>query len=775
MSLIADDPMNRDAVASLTGELRGLRGIIPFVGAGLSVPWRLPAWTPFLIEAGRSAGVEPTVRAELEAGRYEEAAETIARAMPPGAFDQLISDTFSDERTTAPQGRVAMDLIPEVARGPVVTTNFDHILERVFRDAGRPFDLELWGAKVSIATDALAEDYRLLLKMHGDADVGVDRVLTCSEYARHYGGLNSAGLDRGRPLPRLLGRLFASRPVLFLGCSLRNDRYLDVLGGLKARGRRHEHFAVAERPREEAEYRRRLRFYRDLHITPVWYPAGRHELLLPFLEEMAGVANRPGVRGVPLPVSVAPSAPVPGEPDRDHEHRIKRDRLRLEWGRLAGDGPRIAFVAEHGEFLKTAGFWPDYVKFAREAVECAKRLGRTVDAAELLNNLSLLQNRLGDRRLADQSLTAAWQLIRRRPRERLHVAVLHNLALSKYHEGRWAEAEAAYRKALEAADRIGMEPPASLLRNLGVSIARNGDRREGTALIRRAMRRSADAGDVQGEVRALILLADLCDAADDWAGMRDALEEAEDRLRSLPVRERQTAAQIFDNLGVCHYHLGNLEESVRYYLMAVVEEQMSDDRPALISTLLNLAWLHFDSFARPDAEERRDADEVRLAAYRRSGDYHEQALARARALRSRSAVARVLSQKAPVTAALGDRPRALEELKEAAGYFRRRRAYADLGRTMNNLGRVIQGAPEGPSKALRYYRAALRWAEEARDIGLERNSLYNLAKALRDAGRVAEALETAETLMSLSRGHADRYSRAHRRLYRELLRLEGRG
>jgi hypothetical protein len=36
-----------------------------------------------------------------------------------------------------------MDLLPHIANGPVITTNFDHLLEKAFMGAQRAFDLVL--------------------------------------------------------------------------------------------------------------------------------------------------------------------------------------------------------------------------------------------------------------------------------------------------------------------------------------------------------------------------------------------------------------------------------------------------------------------------------------------------------------------------------------------------------------------------------------------------------------------------------------------------------
>ena len=37
--------------------------------------------------------------------------------------------------------------LPEIAPGPVITTNFDRVLEAAFRQGIQAFDMALWGGK----------------------------------------------------------------------------------------------------------------------------------------------------------------------------------------------------------------------------------------------------------------------------------------------------------------------------------------------------------------------------------------------------------------------------------------------------------------------------------------------------------------------------------------------------------------------------------------------------------------------------------------------------
>jgi hypothetical protein len=167
-----------------------------------------------------------------------------------------------------------------------VTTNFDRVLEGVFKEAEEPFDERVFGAKPDLFAAALHQDKRYLLKIHGDVLERTDRVLTLTEYEHHYGSKLAGGADLTRPLPRLLKQLFTSRTLLFLGCSLGPDRTLVLLKRVADEdGAPPPHFAIVPTI-AEADMPARARFLAQHHVRPLWYPAGRHEAVETFLSAL---------------------------------------------------------------------------------------------------------------------------------------------------------------------------------------------------------------------------------------------------------------------------------------------------------------------------------------------------------------------------------------------------------------------------------------------------------------------------------------------------------
>jgi SIR2-like protein/TIR domain-containing protein len=275
---------NCDALTALRERLHGGAGVIPFVGAGISVPMGLPEWSAFLRTRAAQRGCGQEVEECLKLDRYEEAAgKLLKRATPPG-FQSLVEKTFGDDAWRGRPFSETLQLLPQLAKGPVVTTNFDRVVESVFTQARRPFRTVMTGGKPVNPTRMVREFRRELLKLHGDWDDYASRVLTLAEYQQHYGGPEPDKIDSARPLPASLQLLFLSRCVLFLGCGLYNDWTMHVLRSLQSEIGQLAHFAVISKPRDEAAFQDRLAFLNDHCIEPIWFEQGRFDLISEFLK-----------------------------------------------------------------------------------------------------------------------------------------------------------------------------------------------------------------------------------------------------------------------------------------------------------------------------------------------------------------------------------------------------------------------------------------------------------------------------------------------------------
>lgn len=274
---------NQHNLRRLRTQLRTPIGVIPFVGAGLSMPFGFPSWGGFLLDQARKAGIEPRIKRRLAKGEYEEAAEDLLNARRRRAFYDAIGNAFGLHNLIGKELKGAVCLVPRLTSGVVITTNFDHVLEEVFKQNGTPFEREIWGANADISTEALVQQRRFLIKIHGDAGDSANRVLTKSDYARQYGSSDGTSIDFALPLPGLLRRVLLGRALLFLGCSLNQDRTIAVLEEISKSDSSIAHYAIVEQPKSKQQFHARSQSLSEHNIRPIWFPNGRFDLIEPLL------------------------------------------------------------------------------------------------------------------------------------------------------------------------------------------------------------------------------------------------------------------------------------------------------------------------------------------------------------------------------------------------------------------------------------------------------------------------------------------------------------
>ena len=286
----------------LREQLQTQIGIIPFVGAGLSMPFGFPSWSRFLIDQAKKSGIETKIKRRLAKGKFEEAAEDLLKTRRKRAFIDAIGNEFGSHNLEGKALKGAVSFLPRLASGPVITTNFDNVLEAVFKQAGMPFEREIWGANADISTKALVQGKHFLIKIHGDAEDSENRVLTKSDYVRHYGSTDGSSIDFNLPLPRLLRRMLLDRALLFLGCSLNQDRTISVLREISKSDDSIGHYAIVEQPKLKKKFYERSQFLSEHNIRPIWYPYGRYDLIEPLLAYVIG-------KSVPVQPDAADTSP----------------------------------------------------------------------------------------------------------------------------------------------------------------------------------------------------------------------------------------------------------------------------------------------------------------------------------------------------------------------------------------------------------------------------------------------------------------------------------
>jgi len=317
---------NGDHLDELVTQLtRGVM-VVPFVGAGLSADlggFGFPLWSRFLHNQAKLCGKSAEVANLLQRELYEDAADLLLQARGLANFHGAIENTYGSAKLQGRKIQGAVTHLPRLAQGPVVTTNWDPVLERVFLEAGREFERCVWGAQVDSISRAIQDDVRFLLKIHGDASERTNRVFTKTDYDQYYGPRGSPAM---LPLPASLRQLFTGKRLLFLGCGLNRDRTMEVLRQIAEDGSVAWHFAILEKPESETQvYYDRIKFLGDCNIRAIWYPHGRHDLLQPLLAFLALQTPKLPDAGPKLTL-ISPARRLGGRPIRNELELLTPDR-----------------------------------------------------------------------------------------------------------------------------------------------------------------------------------------------------------------------------------------------------------------------------------------------------------------------------------------------------------------------------------------------------------------------------------------------------------------
>jgi hypothetical protein len=241
-----------------------IRGsVIPFIGAGMSIPSGYPGWTEFLWQLRNETRVsEEELNNFLSEWKYEEAAQALADDMPAGSFDEAIENTFChDEDLEGP-----IQLLPYIFNTSVITTNFDDVIKRCYDNADIFFSETLLGADARELPRFLGQGNKVLVKLHGKANSNRSRVLTYSEYNEHYGN---------PPCLQNVIEAISTKTLLFLGCSLGVDRTIQTLIQ-QVQNKGHDvttrHYAFLSIGEDEDRLARRDDLVKA-NIFPIWYSA----------------------------------------------------------------------------------------------------------------------------------------------------------------------------------------------------------------------------------------------------------------------------------------------------------------------------------------------------------------------------------------------------------------------------------------------------------------------------------------------------------------------
>jgi hypothetical protein len=120
-----------------------------------------------------------------------------------------------------------------------------------------------------------------LIKLHGNIEAPASCILSKAQYTAAYG---ADTINLALPIPQALDYYFRNSSLLFLGCSLNQDRTIRVFEAIKAKAKADladlpQHFSIEQCPPDEDALISRNEYLLRLGVTPIWFPAGEFDFV----------------------------------------------------------------------------------------------------------------------------------------------------------------------------------------------------------------------------------------------------------------------------------------------------------------------------------------------------------------------------------------------------------------------------------------------------------------------------------------------------------------
>ncbi len=278
-------PSNQSNYNELRDLIKNNR-IAPFIGAGLTV-FCYGTWKSAL-ESLASNLASDNLKAQandmINSGKYMEAADFICEKHGEQSLKRYMEAYFSPaklEDNMAVLDKQAIWLLPDLFNHLIFTTNYDQVIEAVYRMRfPKQLNVEYPGAIEILGQILRKADTSLLYKLHGTmhgTHLKNGWILTQQQYNNAYAP--------DKPLSSDLKAAYSGVSLLFLGCSLGQDRTMKILQESIQERPDVEHYAILscdEQQRDETI----KRLSEEKHIVPILYPNGAHQSVRIILEQL---------------------------------------------------------------------------------------------------------------------------------------------------------------------------------------------------------------------------------------------------------------------------------------------------------------------------------------------------------------------------------------------------------------------------------------------------------------------------------------------------------
>ena len=300
----------QETVFSALVEAVKRKRVTPFVGAGLSKSCQFPLWREAIkelvikfedVSKSQVMALQPAlsylkeVKRFLSEGKYLDAVQLLYEN-DKTQVENFILNRFSlptDGQALRKRIRGPIEFLPDIAGGCIITTNFDRLIEETYLKRNKPIEGYMHGIQDGnkFVTN-LIQGERCILKLHGNVGDQKTYIFSQQQYNDAYG----ENIDFTKPLAKTLRQIFVSNSLVFIGCSLEQDRTLDIFSEI-VKNNEFEipyHFAILNEPNSHAEKKEKENLLLEMNIRPIWYEIdsnGEHTKLEELLKYIADCSN----------------------------------------------------------------------------------------------------------------------------------------------------------------------------------------------------------------------------------------------------------------------------------------------------------------------------------------------------------------------------------------------------------------------------------------------------------------------------------------------------
>lgn len=252
------------------------RNIVPFIGAGVSCGCGLLTWYELLEELAKDYFSQQEIKKLSELAAIEFVDEIVKKAGNISAIAHRISEIFASREINISD--VPYILLEEFSP-LIVTTNYDDIIEQASTKVPRGKIAALLPCLRGQFSSAIQLNEYKLLKIHGSIEESTSFVISSQQYDAAY---RENGL-----VESYLRNIFSGKRVFFVGCSLEEDRTLEILKKCVEKNKELVHYAINPRPEEEKDYLQRNAHLMSLGIYPIYFPQNDYGAISKLLNYIA--------------------------------------------------------------------------------------------------------------------------------------------------------------------------------------------------------------------------------------------------------------------------------------------------------------------------------------------------------------------------------------------------------------------------------------------------------------------------------------------------------